>query len=184
LVGRFFRESLFQIVVGLAVTGTITVFALINKYWNWPNAVVGGVLLLCGMFYLMEKLGIGPSTKTRVRDWLDSSSFGVQTIQDTNEFHFILTDNIGMKASILQVKASAPIMIISPGHAGTPEQVTAFKSLTKPQQDAFWKSVRLELLKYGIQFSDRSWRALFPHSSASACAFPVSQEHEHAHSSP
>ena len=32
-----------------------------------------------------------------MRDWLDSSSYGIQTIEDANEFHFMMTDNLGMK---------------------------------------------------------------------------------------
>ena len=140
--------------VGLGVTSTIAIFALINKYWTWPNAIVGGVLLLCGMFYLMDRLGIGPSAKSRVRDWLDSSSYGIQTLQDTYEFHFVMTDNIGLKTDIFQVKAGSPITIVTAHHKATPEQVAAFNSHDQPQQRAFWKNVRFELLRYGIQFSD------------------------------
>jgi hypothetical protein len=58
MVGNFFREYIFKLVVTVAVTATITTFAVIGKYWNWPNAVVGTLLLLCAMFYLTDKLGI------------------------------------------------------------------------------------------------------------------------------
>jgi hypothetical protein len=49
---RFFREYLLQLVVGVGVTATITAFAVIGKYWNWPNALVGSLLSLCGIRYL------------------------------------------------------------------------------------------------------------------------------------
>ena len=88
---RFFREGLFQLVVGVGVF-----FALVSKNWTWPNAFVGEVLLLCGLLYLMEKAGIGPSTKSRVREWLDSSGLNIQTVHDANEFHFRTTDAVGV----------------------------------------------------------------------------------------
>src|SRR5258708_4620616 len=104
MVFRFFREGLFQLVVGLSVMAIVTTMAIINKYWTWPNAIVGGVLLLCGLIYLMDRIGIGPSVKSRVRDWLDSSGYSIQTIQDGNDFHFIMTDLVGIRTSILRIK--------------------------------------------------------------------------------
>jgi hypothetical protein len=65
MVTRFFREFLFQLVVGVGVTVTITSFALLNKYWNWPNAVVYSALLMAALFYLTDRLGLGPSVKSR-----------------------------------------------------------------------------------------------------------------------
>jgi len=49
---RFFREGLFQLVVGVGEVSIIALFALVNENWTWPNAFVGGVLLLCGLLYL------------------------------------------------------------------------------------------------------------------------------------
>jgi hypothetical protein len=154
VAARYFREWLFQLVVGLGVAGTIAAAALINKYWTWPTAVVGAVLLLCELLYLMERLGIGPSTRSRVRDWLDSSSYSIQAVQDTNQFHFVMTDNVGIRTNIFQVKADSPVTIISPGHKASPEQLAAFNSLDQSHQRAFWRNVRLELLRYGVQFSN------------------------------
>jgi hypothetical protein len=150
---RFFREYILQLVVGVSVTATVAVVALVYKLWNWPNAIVGGVLLLCGALYLMDRLGIGPSLKSRVRDWLDSSGYSIQTIQDSNEFHFIMTDNVGIVTDILQLTANSPILIVSAKHKATPEQLAAFNAKPVPEQGEFWKNVRLELLRYGIQFS-------------------------------
>jgi len=114
----------------------------------------GGVLLLCGLLYLMEKLGIGPSTKSRVRDWLDSLGFNIQTVQDANEFHFRMTDAVGITTEILQAKLDSPVLIASPFHKATPEQVAAYNSLTAQRRGEFWRMVRLELVKYGVQFSN------------------------------
>ena len=152
-MSKFFREYVFKLVVTLAVTGTVTVVAVINKYWTWPNAVVGGVLLLCGVLYLTDRFGIGPSLKSRVRDWLDSSGFDIRTVQNSNEFHFVMTDSIGLSTDIFKANSDAPINIISGKHLPTPQRLATFKALTKPQQDAFWKNIRLELLRYGISFS-------------------------------
>ena len=56
---RFFREYLFQIAVGVAVAVTVASFAVVNKVWSWPNAIVAAMVLMSTSFYLMEKLGIG-----------------------------------------------------------------------------------------------------------------------------
>jgi len=153
---RFVHEYVLKVVVGIGVTSTVAIAALLNKYWTWPNAVVGSVLLLCGILYLMEKFGIGPSMKSRVRDWLDSSSYSIQTISDANEFHFVMTDNVGMRTDILQAKADSPIMVVTPKNLASQEQLAAFKSLNIEQQRMFWRGIRLELLKYGAGFSNLS----------------------------
>jgi hypothetical protein len=132
------------------VASIIAFFALVNENWTWPNAFVGGVLLLCGLLYLMEKFGIGPSTKSRVRDWLDNSGFNIQTVQDTNEFHFRVTDVAGVTIEILQTKLDSPVLIASPFHKATPEQVAAYSTLTAQRRGDFWRMVRLELVKYGV----------------------------------
>jgi hypothetical protein len=89
-----------------------------------------------------------------VRDWLETSGFSVQTIQDTNEFHFALKDPIGLTTDIFQVKENQPIVIASARHVANPEQLTAYRNLTEAQQRQFWKMLRLELLRYGVQFTD------------------------------
>jgi hypothetical protein len=151
---KLLHEYLFKLVVGLAVTGTITAFALINKYWSWPNAVVGGVMLLGGVLYLMDRLGIGPSLKSRVRDWLDSSGYNIRTIEDSNEFHFTLTDPVGIVTDVLQMKPNSPVLIVSAGHKAAAPQLATFKGKSEADQQGFWRSVRLELLRYRISFSD------------------------------
>jgi hypothetical protein len=154
MVTRFFREYLFQLVVGVGVTSAVAAFALVGKYWTWPNAIVGSVLLFSGALYLMDRLGLGPSTKSRVRDWLDHSSYAIQTIQDVNEFHFVMTDNVGMKTEIIQAKAGSQIVLATGRHTATSEQVQTFTAMSETQRQAFWKTVRLELLRYGASFTD------------------------------
>jgi hypothetical protein len=151
---KFFHEYTFKLVVAVAVTSTVAFVALINRLWPWPNAVLGGVLLLCGILYLLDRLGIGPSTKSRVRDWLDSSGYSIRTIHDSNEFHFVMTDNVGLRTSIIQADSHAPISVVSAGYTATPKQFAAFNGLDRSQQDRFWKNIRLELLRYRIAFSD------------------------------
>lgn len=154
MLKKLVHEYTLKLAVGLAVTSTITVFAIISKIWNWPNAVVGAILLLCGILFLMDRLGIGPSLKSRVRDWLDSTSFGVTTVQDSNEFHFRMTDNVGIVADIWQPKPDYSIVIMSGHHKATSQQLGVFNAMAKQAQDTFWKNVRLELLRYGISFSN------------------------------
>jgi hypothetical protein len=151
---RFVREGQFQLAVGVGVASLVAFFALVSKYWTWPNAIVSSVLLLCGLSYLMEKVGIGPTTKSRIRDWLDGSGFNIQTVQDANEFHFRMTDSAGITTEILQTKIESPVLIASPFHKATPQQVSAFNALSASRRVEFWRMVRLELLKYGVQFTN------------------------------
>jgi hypothetical protein len=104
--------------------------------------------------YLMERIGFGPSIKSRVRDWLDSSSYSIQTVQDANEFHFVMVDPVGSRTDIFQVKADFPVMIVSRNHLATPEQLSTYQSLSNTDQQRFWNNIRLELLRYGVEFSD------------------------------
>src|SRR5260370_1303149 len=99
---RFFREYMFQTLISVTVVASVTIWALIGKYWTWPNAIVGGLLLLSSVIYLMDRLGIGPSLKTKVRNWLDDSGFAIQTVQDQNEFHFAMFDNVNHSVNIFQ----------------------------------------------------------------------------------
>jgi len=148
------REVLFQLVVGVLVAGVIASIAVLTKAWSWPNAAVGAVLLVCGVMYLMDRFGFGPSTKSRVRDWLDSSGFGVQTVEDTFEFHFVMTDPVGLRTDIFQAKTDSPVVIVSAKHVASKSQLDTFKTLSDADQKQFWKNVKLELLRYGVQFSN------------------------------
>jgi hypothetical protein len=154
MILRFFKEYFFKIAVTVGVTSTVTVFALINKYWTWPDAVVAAVLLLSGLLYLTDRLDIGPSTRSRLRDWLDSSGYNIQTVQDANEFHFRMTDKVGITTDIIQNKADGPILVASGKHLATPQQLAAFNAMTYSAKAAFWRHVRLELLRYGVAFTD------------------------------
>ena len=148
------REYLWQVLIGIGVVTTVTVLAVLNKYWTWPNAIVGGGLLLCGVLYLMDRFGIGPSLRSRVREWLDSSGFPIQKVDDANVFHYRVTDGIGMVTDILQLKSDSPIIIATGHHKASAAQLATYNALTPERQQAFWKGVRMELLRYGIAFSE------------------------------
>jgi len=151
---RFLQEYIFQIAVGVAVAATVAVSAVIAKIWTWPNAIVGGVLLLCGLLYLMDRLGIGPSARTRVRNWLDDSGFPIQTVTDNNAMHFVLVDNVGLYTHIIQIKSGDPINIAMPNLRATDKQIEVFNSWDKDTQQEFWKKVRFELFRARILFTD------------------------------
>jgi hypothetical protein len=154
MIRNFFREYILKLVITVTVASTVTSAALIGGYWGWPNAVVGGVMLLCGVFYLTDRLGLGPTLRSRVRNWLDASGYDIRAIEDSNQFHFVVTDNVGIKTEVLQVKSESPIMIRSAQHIPTSEQLAPYKAQSEPERNAFWRGVRLELLRYGISFSD------------------------------
>jgi hypothetical protein len=102
----------------------------------------------------MDRFGVGRSTRSKVRDWLDNSGYSIATIEDNNEFHFIMTDNVGFRASILQLKNGSPIQVVSPRHTASTEQIAVYQSLDPQSQKEFWRRVRLELLRYGVSFSN------------------------------
>ncbi len=137
----------------MTIVATVAAWALVNKYWTWPNALVGSVLLLSGTLYLMDRLGVGPSTRSRVRNWLDGSGFGIQTIQDEKEFHFAMIDNVGLRTNIWQIRAGQPITIVMSNLTATPEQLAYFQALDHNRQFEFWKRIRLELLRFRIAYT-------------------------------
>lgn len=102
----------------------------------------------------MDRFGIGPSTKSRVRNWLDGTGFGIQTIQDEKEFHFAVTDNVGLRTNIWQIRAGQPITIVMSSLKPTTDQLAYFQSLDPSRQLDFWKPIRLELLKFRIGYTD------------------------------
>ena len=65
-----------------------------------------------------------------------------------------MTDAVGITTEILQTKLDSPVLIASPSHKATPEQVAAYSSLTAQRRGEFWRMVRLELVKYDVQFSN------------------------------
>lgn len=133
---------------------TIAVVAVLTKLWTWPNAVVGGLLMLCSLLYLMDKIGLGPTPRMRIRNWLDDSGFGIQTVNDENAIHFVLVDNVGLYTHIMQVKHGDPINIGMPKLKPDGKQIAAFNALNDEEQQAIWKPIRLELLRNRIQYSD------------------------------
>jgi hypothetical protein len=151
---RFFQEYIFQSVIGVGVTAAVTAFAVLAKLWTWPNAVVGAVLLLCGLLYLAERLGIGPTERTRVRNWLDESGFAIQTVSDTNSIHFVLVDNIGFYTHVVQVKSGDPLSIAMPGLKPDDKHLATFATMDDAAKQAFWKKIRIELLRTRTQFSN------------------------------
>lgn len=152
---RVLQEYVFQVAVGVSVTATIIVFAVLGKLWTWPNAVVGGVLLLSGLLYLMDRLGIGvASERSRIRNWLDESGFPIQTMNDNNAIHFKVVDNVGLFTYVLQVKSGDPLYIYMPQLRTDEDRVTYFKSLTEEAQGEIWRKIRLELLRARTQYTD------------------------------
>lgn len=101
----------------------------------------------------MDRFGIGRSTRSKVREWLDGSGYSIQTFDDQNEFHFVMTDNIGLRTSILQNKANSPIVVMSPRLTATATQLVAFNALSLEDKNKFWRDVRIEFLRRGISFS-------------------------------
>ena len=154
MLSRFIRESLLQLFVSGILGVGLAIWAYINRLWSLPNAIVGGVLLICGVFYLMDRFGLGQTLKSKVRDWLDGSGYGIQTVPDANHFHYRMTDNINMVTDILQSKSGAPILVASGHHKASPIQLAGFNQMLPVEQQAFSRNVRLELLRYGIAYSD------------------------------
>lgn len=148
------RDIAVNLVAAVMFTMAVTAWAIFRSYWTWPNAIVGAVLLACGLFYLMDRFGLGPSLKSRVRDWLDGSGYAITKVDDANVLHYRVTDNIGMTTDIIQLKSDSPIHIATGHHVASASQLATYNAMTPDRQQAFWRTVRLELLRYGISFSD------------------------------
>jgi hypothetical protein len=148
------KEYFYQAALIVIPTAITTTLAVVNKYWNWPTAVVYTVLLIAGLWYLTDKFGITISTRTRVRNWLDESGFGVQTITDSNAVHFVLIDNVGLKTDILQPGKAKQLTVAVGGLKPTEAQLAIFQALDEERKALFWKRVRIELLRFKISYTD------------------------------
>jgi hypothetical protein len=151
---RTSRDIAVNLVAAVMFTIAVAAWAIIQKYWSWPNAIVGAVLLASALFYLMDRFELGRSLKSRVRDWLDSSGYAITKVDDTNVIHYRVTDNIKMITDVLQFKGDSPIHIATGHHLASAAQLATYNAMPPDKQQVFWRNVRLELLRYGIQFSD------------------------------
>lgn len=155
MVKRLFADAITQGVVIVIFATATAIYGLLKSYWNWPTAIVYGILLVCALWWLKDRLELGqPALRDRIREWLDKGGFSVQNIVDnTSVFHFVLTDNAYLRINVFQVANTKQLTIAAFALSATSYQKDSYGRLSAQEQRDFWKRVRLELLRYGIGYN-------------------------------
>lgn len=156
MVKRLFADAITQGVVIVIFATATAIYGLLKSYWNWPTAIVYGILLVCALWWLKDRLELGQAAlRDRIRGWMDKGGFSVQNIEDEKAiFHFALTDKTLLRINVLQPAKTKQLTIAAFALCATDYQKGSFGKLSAQEQRAFWKRVRLELLRYGIAYSD------------------------------
>ena len=143
-------------IVSLGAAIGVPVWAVLAKYWNPPTAIVYGVLMFCAVTYLWDHFNIGPSLKTRVRQWLDDLGFAVTTHRNpATTFDFEVADKMALKIHVLQwITEPQQVDVVMFGLVPLPEQLRIFNEWPPERKNWFWSTVRVELFRSEIAFTD------------------------------
>ena len=149
----FASEVWFQTLVDGASAAVIVVFERLRGGASWPETIVLGLLAFASLVYLTGRFW-KPSIRSRIRNWLDSGGYAVQTIED-KEFEFSFVAEIGNWKTIIRKnrnKKSRNVFIASYAVA-TPEPLRlALAPLELPARRRVLKPVAIEMYKYGANF--------------------------------
>jgi hypothetical protein len=130
------------------------VWQSLTKTATWPELIAIGLVTFVCCYWIAEHF-IRLPRRWQVREWLDELQFDVKAVPaEGYVFAYVLTDNIGIRTLIDQKNAHDPINISVNGLGPTTHQLDLFKKWPQTWQDNWWRSVRLELLRFGIAFSD------------------------------
>jgi hypothetical protein len=143
-----------QIVMTTILAAGTGIWQKLTKTSTWPEVILFGLVTFVCVLWILEKFWVLP-LRWRLRQWLDDTGFNVKTVTTNEvEFRFVLTDTIHLQTMIVQEKPDRPILIAAFRITPTDEQLAIFKGWPQEKKDAFWRRVKMEFMRYGINFSD------------------------------
>lgn len=143
-----------KIISTVVVAVGYIVWSIFKSSLEPPELVAFSLLVFVCLTWLADRFWHLP-TQLRVRQWLDGTGFDVKTMPlNGAQFRYVLTDNLQIKTTIVQWKPAGPIEILALGIEPTPTQKAAIRSAPSEAEKTFWRHVKLELLRLGIQYSD------------------------------
>src|ERR1700693_639682 len=94
------------------------IFAMIIAAWarykdavSWSTAIVHGLVAITCLFFILDRFW-RPSNKVKIRRWLESTGFSIQTRTDPGfNFFYVLTDEQGVRANVYQPDGSKFVML-------------------------------------------------------------------------
>lgn len=142
------------VVSGVLAVGT-GIWQKASKASTWPELVAISLVVFVCLCWAADNFWHFP-LRWRVREWLDQSGDSVRTgaSSPNNQFNFILTAESGVVLTILQFDKDGPITIAAFGNKPTADQLAVFNAWPPQKKAAFWKAARMELLRFGIEFSN------------------------------
>lgn len=142
-----------QIVVAAILAVASGAWEKFARVATWPEVIAIGLVTFVCLFWMADKFWRLP-LRWQVRQWLDNTQYDVRTQSVPNcQFSFVLTDPLSIKTTIAQTKPDAPIFIAVMAMTPTAEQTATFNQWSQEKKDAFWRGVRMEFMRYGIEFS-------------------------------
>lgn len=127
----------------------------LNRLKRWglspPQIGVYALWFFVGTLLLFETLGLEPSVRTKVRNWLDTPAFSVRTVDHHDGFGFEVTDR---QNRIFQITGTGPVITFTTGVKLSEGLKDLFLSLNKQQKDQFISDLRIELLRAGIAYQN------------------------------
>ncbi len=147
------QGTIVQIIVSLIIAMALAFWGRLKDAWPWPTAVFYALVTVTCLIFLF-RIFWQPSNKVRIRKWVETTGFSVQTRDESScEFFYVVTDEQGVRLNVYQPKKQKYI-ILEVRLVPSEEIIKKFEGLSPAQRDEFVVGAGLELLRYGIGFSD------------------------------
>ncbi len=147
----FFSETWFQVVVALLVAVVVAGIEKLRKKTSWATVSIYFLVSLTCMTVLMDRYW-QPSTKVRVRSWLDNTGFKITTKQEpAASFYFVAEDPAAINANVYQSKESS-FLFFQVNIVLSNEEQGMIRALTPEQHALFIVRLRMHLLQFGVSY--------------------------------
>lgn len=136
------------------------VFAMIIAAWarykdavSWSTAIVYGLVAVTCLFFILDRFW-RPSGKVKIRKWLESTGFSIQTRTDPGfAFFYVLTDEQGVRANVYQIERNK-FVVLEVKMIVDEDLAARYAKLSSDQKENLRQRIGSDLLRSGIGFAD------------------------------
>src|SRR5439155_10776724 len=112
-----------------------------------------GLVAVTCLFFIFDRF-LRPSSKVKIRRWLEGTGFSIQTRTEPGfEFFYVLTDDQGVRANVYEIKGSK-FVTLEVKMVVDADLAARYARLTPDQQQKLQRRISSDLLKSGIGFGD------------------------------
>src|SRR6266487_9742 len=138
--------------VGLVVA-LIAILPMMTTKRKWFAAIsliVGVAFIVHGFYRMTNRYQVTTETvESNVRGWMDTFKVKVQKVSVTDHpdvyFGFLITYDDGRTVSVSRSKALDHYLTIEASVRVSPDHKAELEKLTKPEREAFWEKLTIEL---------------------------------------